>query len=213
MGDSTTPQRSVVVVSTDRVTADALARAFDRHRLQSSVREPRGDLLDSVGTIVLDLTGSTEAIAAWLCRSQTDARLIALGGDAGSLPSTVGIDAWLDADSSIDDVVAVINGREASASAPEPVVPDQGPLAELTPREQQVLARLAAGDGSPAIGEQLAISEHTVRTHLQNVLAKLHVNSRAEAVAVALRHGIHHLDRTTGGDRSDRGGDRTGVGA
>ncbi|MDH3295692.1 MAG: LuxR C-terminal-related transcriptional regulator [Acidimicrobiia bacterium] len=57
----------------------------------------------------------------------------------------------------------------------------------LTRREREVLALLADGLDGTAIAEQLFLSQLTVRNHIQHILNKLGVHSRAEAVAVALR--------------------------
>jgi DNA-binding NarL/FixJ family response regulator len=58
-------------------------------------------------------------------------------------------------------------------------------LAALTPRERAVLACLAEGTGRrDAVAEQLNLSVNTVRTHLQNLMAKLDVHSALEAVAL-----------------------------
>ncbi|MGH2746798.1 MAG: response regulator [Actinomycetota bacterium] len=61
---------------------------------------------------------------------------------------------------------------------------------QLTSRELRVLGLLAEGARSEDIAERLSISVNTVRTHVQNVLTKLQVRSRLEAVAFAVRHGI-----------------------
>ena len=64
----------------------------------------------------------------------------------------------------------------------------------LTPREQQVLDLLARGLNTKAIAESLSISVSTTRNHIQNILQKLHVHSRAQAVAYAFEHGmVSHL--------------------
>ena len=54
---------------------------------------------------------------------------------------------------------------------------------KLTPRERQILDQLARGRSYHEIGEALAISECTVRAHLHSIYRKLHVKSRAKAVA------------------------------
>jgi DNA-binding NarL/FixJ family response regulator len=54
----------------------------------------------------------------------------------------------------------------------------------LTPRERQVLACLAEGAGRNQIADRLNLRANTVRTHLQNIMAKLGVHSTLEAVAV-----------------------------
>jgi DNA-binding NarL/FixJ family response regulator len=64
------------------------------------------------------------------------------------------------------------------------------PVQQLTPREIEVLAMLAEGLANRAIGERLAISEHTVKTHVGAIFAKLGVSTRAEAVAIAARLGV-----------------------
>jgi DNA-binding NarL/FixJ family response regulator len=60
----------------------------------------------------------------------------------------------------------------------------------LTPRETEILRLLAAGNGSDAIAARLVISADTVQTHVRNLLGKLGVGSRLEAVTLALRMGI-----------------------
>lgn len=69
-----------------------------------------------------------------------------------------------------------------------------GPLAEeLTEREREVLALLAQGLNTHDIAKSLSISSSTVRNHVQNILNKLQVHSRLEAVAYAFEHGL--IDR------------------
>jgi DNA-binding NarL/FixJ family response regulator len=60
----------------------------------------------------------------------------------------------------------------------------------LTDRERDIVSRLADGMGQKAIAAELVISPKTVATHIQRILAKLGVHSRAEAVAVAHREGL-----------------------
>jgi DNA-binding NarL/FixJ family response regulator len=76
-------------------------------------------------------------------------------------------------------------------SRPRPKVSQHDALvAALTGRELQTLRLLAAGLGPIEISRQLAISANTVRAHVQNVMSKLGVHSRLEAVAVARRAGV-----------------------
>lgn len=60
----------------------------------------------------------------------------------------------------------------------------------LTPRETDVLARLVEDDTEVAIAESLGVSPHTVRSHVKNLYAKLHVHSRAQAVRAAFERGL-----------------------
>jgi len=64
---------------------------------------------------------------------------------------------------------------------------------ELTPRELQVLQLLAKGLANKEIADALKITEYTVKDHLKNILAKLRVADRTEAVTAAIQRGIIHL--------------------
>jgi len=65
--------------------------------------------------------------------------------------------------------------------------PASGPAADLSPREREVLELLAQGLLQKEIAYQLGISFHTVQTHTARIYEKLHVRSRAQAVAKFLR--------------------------
>ena len=64
----------------------------------------------------------------------------------------------------------------------------------LTPRECEVLQLLAEGLSDKEIAERLAISERTVRVHMVNLLAKLGVDSRLQALVLATRHGVVKIE-------------------
>lgn len=66
---------------------------------------------------------------------------------------------------------------------------------DLTPRELEVLELLAAGTSNDALVVRLGISRNTVRNHVQNLLTKLGVHSRLEAVALATREGLLRTGR------------------
>jgi len=63
----------------------------------------------------------------------------------------------------------------------------------LTNREIEVLKEIAKGRANKEIAQTLAISEHTVKDHLKNILGKLHVAARTEAVTAAVQRGIIEL--------------------
>ncbi len=67
---------------------------------------------------------------------------------------------------------------------------DSPGAAMLTKREREVLERMARGQSAPEIAETLNIKTHTVRTHIRNLMGKLGVHSRLEAVMLALRLGL-----------------------
>jgi len=63
-------------------------------------------------------------------------------------------------------------------------------IVALTQREQKVLSLVAEGASDKEIAEQLSVSLHTVKSHMRNILAKLHVSSRYEAARYARHKGL-----------------------
>ena len=70
---------------------------------------------------------------------------------------------------------------------PQTVVPTQ---VELTPRQLEVLQFLAHGVTNQEIALQLQVTLYTARHHVSEILTRLHAANRAEAVAIAVRHGL-----------------------
>jgi DNA-binding NarL/FixJ family response regulator len=68
--------------------------------------------------------------------------------------------------------------------------PPDLPAEEMTPREIEVLQLLAEGLSNKQIAQQLGISEHTVKFHVDAILGKLGAHSRTEAVTRAARLGL-----------------------
>ena len=66
---------------------------------------------------------------------------------------------------------------------------------ELSSRELEVLRLLVAGASNKAIAAQLTLSENTVKSHISHIFGKLNVQSRAEAVSVALQRGLVPMGR------------------
>ncbi len=75
------------------------------------------------------------------------------------------------------------------ASAPPPVFP------QLTDREREVLDLVAQGRANPAIATRLGLSQKTVRNHVSNILTKLQVADRAQAIVQARDAGLGHQSR------------------
>jgi len=92
-------------------------------------------------------------------------------------------------ESSLHPVIARKVLQELSRPAEGPPTPDP-----LTPREVEVLRLVAQGRDNQQIADILVISETTVRTHVSNILSKLHLASRTQAALYALREGLASLD-------------------
>lgn len=85
------------------------------------------------------------------------------------------------------DLAAVLaqlggNGKRVSAA--------EAALARLTPRENEILRALADGNTTSQVADSLGISALTVQSHVKNILAKLGVHSKIEAVTLAWRFGL-----------------------
>jgi DNA-binding NarL/FixJ family response regulator len=117
-------------------------------------------------------------------------------GASGYLPKSAALDDLIDATKALHRGEAVVpapllrtvltrlvrRSRERDAA--------MRLLADLTPREREVLSLLAAGSDNDAIALRLVISPETARTHIQRVLGKLGVHSRIEAASFVSRTGL-----------------------
>ena len=110
-----------------------------------------------------------------------------------------GARAYLLKDAPRDELLDAIRAVHAGQSRIPPAVAARlaervlaGP--QLTPRELEVLRGIVAGRSNKEIGAALSIGEGTVKAHVNNILGKLGVNDRTQAVTTALQRGIVHLD-------------------
>lgn len=149
------------------------------------IRESCPETKVVVITALQDLTVVASALAAGAC---------------GYLPKTGAVDDILDVvqraaagelvmpEADLAPVLAELEAGRTDAGA---LV-----LSRLTPRETEILRALAAGDPIAEIALRLGITALTVQSHVKNILAKLGVHSRLEAVTLAWRYGFAPTSRT-----------------
>ncbi|NHC12195.1 response regulator [Motilibacter deserti] len=111
-----------------------------------------------------------------------------------------GCSGFLSKSGKVDDLVAAVRAASVGEVLVSPALlsrllprlhrVQRGLGSDLTPRELEVLVLIAEGLGNAAIGERLSVSVNTVRNHVANILAKLGVHSKLEALAVAVREGL-----------------------
>lgn len=207
------PPPTVAVVEDDAEVREAciagLARGGIDARGYASARAAvlaanRGELA-SVVLFDLHLNGESafDAIRA-IRRAAPDTLLIAFTGHAGDewlfsalAAGCVGYILKTDMSMSIADAVrqAASGGAPMSSGIARRVLlsmhaPISADVASLSPREVEVLQLLADGYGYEQIAARLGIALSTVRSHVQNVYAKLGVNTKSEATARAVRFGL-----------------------
>nr|BBH87134.1 DNA-binding response regulator [Thermosporothrix sp. COM3] len=112
--------------------------------------------------------------------------------------------SYLLKDSSPEGLVAAIRAAVQGESTLDPLVAgrllrevrerDQSPLHELTGRELDVLRQIARGRSNQAIAQELNIAERTVKTHVSNILSKLHLADRTQAAIYALQQRLIPLE-------------------
>jgi two-component system, NarL family, nitrate/nitrite response regulator NarL len=125
--------------------------------------------------------------------TETDVREAVRAGARGFLPKTIMPDLFAQA------VGIVLNGGtylpvdafERGAGGDSGGGDTRaGSVVQLTPREQQVLARLASGAPNKEIGRDLGLAEITVKLHVRQILKKIGARNRSEAVSIAIRNGV-----------------------
>jgi two-component system, NarL family, response regulator len=163
---------------------------FERHRPDITLMDLKMPVLGGVAAI--------QAIRR-LCPAAKVIVLSTYEGDEDIYRALeAGATTYLLKDTLSDDLMRTI--REVFAGGrplPAPVaqrLADRMLLPELTARELDVMRLIAKGMRNKEIAGQLRIGEDTAQGHVKNILLKLEVHDRTEAVAVAVRRGIVHLD-------------------
>ncbi len=151
--------------------------------------------MDGVETIrrIRHLTPHTQIIA--LTSYTDDARVIAVlrAGAIGYVRKDAAPNVLLGAIRASARGQSLLDPTVASAVLQELSRGEQPEIA-LSEREQDVLRQLALGHTNREIAETMTISPETVKTHVGNILAKLHLVHRTQAVIYALKRGLISLD-------------------
>ncbi len=148
---------------------------------------------DQPGTRILMLTISDE---------EDDLFEAVKAGANGYLLKEISIDEIADAVRSIHAGQSLITPSMASKLLTEfaelvrkeEPVPQHVPAPRLTPREMEVLQELAKGLSNRDIAQSLSIAENTVKNHVRNILEKLHLHSRMQAVLYAVRQNLLDIE-------------------
>lgn len=184
-------EEDIDIVMSLHPTAPAPSLILGRH---ADVVLLDADLPDNAAVnLCEELTGRAEAPRVVMMSSGSEAARIADAVRAGTA-------AWVRKDQSLSHLLHVMRGvvkgetwlpRAETGAVLRLLLEDREQrresdrlLAALTPREREILSCLADGAGRHDVAERLHLSANTVRTHLQNLMAKLGVHSTLEAVAL-----------------------------
>jgi two-component system nitrate/nitrite response regulator NarL len=88
----------------------------------------------------------------------------------------------------VGSLARLVQGDNSQAAPARPA--SAGMLAELTPRELEILRHVAEGQSNKIIARALSITDGTVKLHVKSILRKLGVHSRVEAAVIAVEHGL-----------------------
>jgi two-component system, NarL family, nitrate/nitrite response regulator NarL len=144
---------------------------------------------DAVGRVVAAFPRTAVVLMSGVA-SAADVTAAIRAGARGFLPKTMAPDHFASALSMIVDGGSYIPAdilQLPLAAAREQATPA---LDRLTPREQQVLVRLATGAPNKEIGRDLGLAEVTIKLHVRQILKKIGARNRSEAASIATRSGL-----------------------
>ena len=187
----------VVGAASDGAEAVALAEDLRPDIVLMDLRMPRCDGVEATRLLRERLPGIKVIVLTTYSddRSVLDALRAGARGyltkDAGGAEIRQAFQQVIDDHAVIDPAVQhhLIDAIATAPPAPAPPAPSRFPD-DLTPREGEVLTLIATGLSNTEIAERLFISEGTVKSHINRLLAKIGARDRAQAVAYAYQHGL-----------------------
>jgi DNA-binding NarL/FixJ family response regulator len=186
----------VVGEAADGLEAIEQARATRPDVVLMDVQMPRMDGIEATRHLVADDLGHVVIVTTF---DRDDYLFDALqAGASGFLLKNAGPEQLLDAVRAAGrghallapEVTRRVIGRMAGEAADRAERPEPAGLAHLTAREREVLVLLGRGLSNAEIAADLVLGEATVKTHVSNVLAKLHLRDRVQAVIYAYEAGL-----------------------
>ena len=180
------------------------AGTVDYSDLARSRLAPSADVLLIEGGDVLLIEAGDAADHDWTALADLPIPVVLLldSSDSGLVSCALrsGIRGAISWDATPEEIEGAVHAVNAglvvtTAAALAQLLPDAPPFAEdltepLSVRELQVLDLLAEGLSNKLLAHRLSISEHTVKTHVASIFAKLGASSRTEAVSRAVRRGL-----------------------
>ncbi len=173
-----------------------LARELTPDIVLMDIRMPRGSGIDAC-TAIKDVAPSTKIIMLTISDEEADLYEAIKAGASGYLLKEISIDEVAAAIRSVAGGQSLISPSMASKLLNEFATMvkkgddrQQVPAPRLTDRELQVLKLVAKGLNNRDIAKELFISENTVKNHIRNILEKLQLHSRMEAVVYAVREKL-----------------------
>jgi len=212
----------VMIIDDHALFADALERVLERQNMELCLVNTAAEALElapkwvpeialvdlglpdmsgiELGARLLELLPETKLLAVTAMNEDHALRDAIKAGFHGFITKNIPLQQFV---ASIETALEgqMVMPHKLAAPAAGQMSPEERQAAllirQLTQRELEVLTLLARGAGGERIAHELNVSRNTVRSHVQNILTKLQVHSRLEAVAFAARHNIVKVSQSS----------------
>ena len=179
----------MAVIAAAATGGEAVAR-YRQHRPDITLMDLRLPDMSGVDAIreIRDISPAARIIVLTMYKGDEDIHR-AMGAGAST---------YLLKDTLSDDLPRIVRevhaGRQTLPADVAARLQERAAHPTLTAREIEVIRLVAAGRRDKEIAVALSLSTHTVRVHMKNIFTKLGVSDRTEAMSVAIRRGIIHVD-------------------